>query len=257
MNQHDNSDWKRIDETLRRLARDKGKYDFEEGRWLLAGLRSGVHLRLGFATFAEYVERLFGYKPRFTAERLRVAEALQDLPVTSAALEGGDVCWSAVREVSRVATPEVIEMAECDAQQIGRTHVGHEVAEMAECDAQQISRTHVGEKHRATQDIPPATRRHVVRREHGQCAVPVLALPRHPPPAAAGRRRRARPIQPHPLMCRSPRGHPPRLPDHRGPGPRPPSLPPRRRNRLRGAAGAGAGAATGAGAGAGAGAKRV
>ena len=106
MYEHRTSDWKQIDETLRRLARDKGAYDFEEGRWLLAGLRSGVHLRLGFATFAEYVERLFGYKPRFTAERLRVAEALEDLPVASAALEGGDVCWSAVREVSRVATPE-------------------------------------------------------------------------------------------------------------------------------------------------------
>jgi len=294
MNEHRTSNWKQIDETLRRLARDKGKYDLEEGRWLLAGLRSGVHLRLGFATFAEYVERLFGYKPRFTAERLRVAEALQDLPVASAALEGGDVCWSAVREVSRVATPEteaawlaaadgktvrqvedlvsghrpgdrpddpidsgarrhvlrfevsaeafaefrearakverdaghsldddealrliarqvlggptdegraayqiclsvceqcgrgyeqgagelievapeVIEMAECDAQQIGRTHVGHEADEMARGDAKRIDRTHVGGKTCATQAIPPAIRRQIVRREHGQCAVP-------------------------------------------------------------------------------------
>jgi len=80
--------------------------------------------------------------------------------------------WKQIDETLRRHAPEVVEMAECDAQQIGRTHVGNEVDEMAECNAEQIGRTHVGPKARATQAIPPATRRHVVRREHGQCAVP-------------------------------------------------------------------------------------
>jgi len=31
MNEHRTNNWKQIDETLRRLARDKGKYDFEGG----------------------------------------------------------------------------------------------------------------------------------------------------------------------------------------------------------------------------------
>jgi len=68
--------------------------------------------------------------------------------------------------------PEIVEMAECDAQRIGRTHVGHEVDEMAACDAEPIGPTHEGRGARATQEIPPAIRRQVVRREHGQCAVP-------------------------------------------------------------------------------------
>jgi len=86
---NENTDWREVDRNLRRLAHDKGKYDLEEGRWLLAGLRAGVHVQLGFGTFTEYVERLFGYKQRFVAERLRVAEALEILPETRAALESG------------------------------------------------------------------------------------------------------------------------------------------------------------------------
>jgi hypothetical protein len=34
----------------------------------------------GTAAFAEYVERVFGYKSRTTQEKLRVAEALESLP---------------------------------------------------------------------------------------------------------------------------------------------------------------------------------
>ncbi len=103
---HGTIDWRIVDEKLRRLAGRKGAYDLEEGKWLLAALRAGVHAKVGYGTFAEYVDRLFGYKPRFTGERIRVAEALEDLPATEAALGEGALCWSAVRELSRVATFE-------------------------------------------------------------------------------------------------------------------------------------------------------
>ena len=271
---HGTIDWRIVDEKLRRLAGDKGKYDLEEAKWLLRGLRARVHAKLGYGTFTEYVDRLFGYKPRFTGERLRVAEALEDLPATEAALAGGALSWSAVRELSRVATAETeaewIEAArgqtvrqveelvsghktgdrpgdpknpdrerrvlrfevsaetfaefrealarlERDAgerledddalrqmarqilggptdegranyqiamtvcPECGRGHeesrgelieVGPEMVEMAECDAQHIGSTHLGRAARATQTVPPATRRQVVRREHGRCSVP-------------------------------------------------------------------------------------
>jgi hypothetical protein len=42
--------------------------DFEEGRWLLAAQRARVHERLGYGSFLEYVERLFGYAPRLTQD---------------------------------------------------------------------------------------------------------------------------------------------------------------------------------------------
>jgi hypothetical protein len=68
-------EWERIHEDLVRLSTTRARLDWEEGQSLLLALRAGVHLHLGFGTFAEYVERLFGYKPRWTEERLRVAEA--------------------------------------------------------------------------------------------------------------------------------------------------------------------------------------
>ncbi len=77
---HEDINWRRAHEELSRLARTRARLDWEEGTWLLVALRSGAHFELGFATFVEYVERLFGYLPRWTSERVRVAEALERLP---------------------------------------------------------------------------------------------------------------------------------------------------------------------------------
>ena len=103
---HEQPDWVRAHEALSRLARERAVADAEEGRWLLAALRAAAHLRLGFGSFAEYVERLFGYKPRSTQEKLRVAEALEGLPVMAQALEEGSLNWSCIRELSRVAVAQ-------------------------------------------------------------------------------------------------------------------------------------------------------
>src|SRR5258706_7734629 len=96
-------EWQRAHEDLVCLARTRAKLDWDEGRSLLAALRTGVHLHLGYGTFAEYVERLFGYKPRWTDERLRVAEALETLPAIEQSLRDGAISWSAARELTRVA----------------------------------------------------------------------------------------------------------------------------------------------------------
>ena len=69
------TDWVRAHEALSRLARERAAADAEEGRWLLAALRAATHLHLGFGSFAEYVERLFGYKPRSTPDRRSLPEA--------------------------------------------------------------------------------------------------------------------------------------------------------------------------------------
>jgi hypothetical protein len=248
----------------------------------------------------EYLERIFGYSPRFAQERLRVAEALEVLPAMRQALADGVHSWSVVRELTRVATAKtetewldasrgrsvreverlvsgrrpgdgpgdppdraarrhvirlevaaeafalfreamgklrrdaggpldddgaVLMMARqvlggpsdagragyqvaltiCEkcrhAEQLGRGEpipVGPEVVEMAECDAQRIplgigigvGATHVGEPEsgathvgrpetaplrtraaRATQSVPPAVRRAVLLRDGGRCVV--------------------------------------------------------------------------------------
>src|SRR5437667_474239 len=100
------NEWVRAHGTLSRLARERAAADAEEGRWLLAALRSAAHVHLGYGSFGEYVERLFGYKPRSTQEKLRVAEALEELPAVAQALETGELSWSAARELTRVAVAE-------------------------------------------------------------------------------------------------------------------------------------------------------
>src|SRR6185369_3795380 len=92
-------------EELVRLAAERAGLDFEEGRWLLRAHREGTHLRMGFGSFLEYTERLFGYSPRLSQEKLRVAEALEELPETARALRTAAINFSVARELTRVATP--------------------------------------------------------------------------------------------------------------------------------------------------------
>ena len=273
----DNPSWERAHQMLVGLARTRAGLDLEEGKWLLAASRERVDRRLGYASFVEYVERLFGYAPRLTQEKLRVAEALEQLPELAAALAKAETNWSSVRELTRMAVPSTqkvwleaargrtvrdverlvsgrvrgslptdpaddrlrrhvlrfevsgevlaafrdaiaqlrrdaggtldddaalllmarhvlggpvddgrasyqIELSVCEDCRRARQQGGGElvevaapVAEMAQCDAQRLS-THVGGEtkvhQRAAQDIPPAVRREVLRRDRRRCQVP-------------------------------------------------------------------------------------
>src|SRR6185295_17747446 len=65
-----------------------------------------IYVSFGFVTLYEYLERVLGYKPHAARERMRVARALAVLPKTTAALARGALTYSAVRELTRVATAE-------------------------------------------------------------------------------------------------------------------------------------------------------
>jgi hypothetical protein len=62
----------------------------------------------------DYMERVLGYSPRAAQERLRVSRALGTLPQLTEALSNGELSFSAVRELTRVATPAT-ESAWCSA----------------------------------------------------------------------------------------------------------------------------------------------
>jgi hypothetical protein len=94
--------WQQAHEALLRLAKARAGLDFDEGARLLEALRARAHERLGFGSFVEYIERLFGYAPRLTHDKLRVAEALEELPELGKALREGQVSWSCVRGASLV-----------------------------------------------------------------------------------------------------------------------------------------------------------
>lgn len=102
-------DWRRVHEALMELAVRRAALDAEEVPWLVEGLRSRVFVQLGHATYADYLESTLGYTPRMARERVRVAEALSELPRLSANLASGRLKWTAVRELTRVATAHTEE----------------------------------------------------------------------------------------------------------------------------------------------------
>ena len=98
-------DWKQIDRGLRELATRRGALDLEEAQLLCVAVRIEVWRELGKATLLEYLEEVLGYGPRAAQDRVRVALALDDLPVLADALACGELSYSAIRELTRVATP--------------------------------------------------------------------------------------------------------------------------------------------------------
>jgi hypothetical protein len=106
MRQHEGyADWQTVDRALRTLARRRAVLDAEEARWLREAEACQIWRPLGMVSALDYMERVLGYGPRAAQERLRVARALGTLPQLTAALAHGELPFSAVRELTRVATP--------------------------------------------------------------------------------------------------------------------------------------------------------
>ena len=99
-------EWALAHEALSKLRLKRAALDAEEGTWLLRAFRAATHVYFGYASFGEYIERLFGLSRRTTEEKLRVAGALEALPELAEALRSGKLNWSVVRELTRVAVPE-------------------------------------------------------------------------------------------------------------------------------------------------------
>ncbi len=124
------------------------------------------------ATFREAVMKL----QRETGEGLDDETAL--LMMARGALEGSKSgSKSGSKDEGKAGYQIAItKCPECErGQQQGRGElidIGSDILEMAECDAQHIGDPTASQSERATQTIPPAIRRQVIRRDHGQCVVP-------------------------------------------------------------------------------------
>lgn len=141
-------DWQMAHEALVQLAASRAGLDFEEGQRLRTALHTGAHRRLGYGSFVEYIERLFGYSPRLTYEKLRVAEALEQLGELAAELRAGRLSWSVVRELTRVATPETEqEWLTCAAgltvRQVEQRVSGHRPGSRPDEQTTETARRHV------------------------------------------------------------------------------------------------------------------
>ena len=87
-------------------ARHRSALDAAEAFDLVRAEQFKLYALHACATHYEYMERVLGYGPHAARERMRVARALVRLPETTAALARGELSYSAVRELTRVATDE-------------------------------------------------------------------------------------------------------------------------------------------------------
>src|SRR3990167_7294370 len=98
-------EWQDVDRELRSIAWRQSGLDAELMRALREAERVRLWRHLGCVSMMEYLERVFGYSPRVAQERLRTARKLEELPELAAALEEHELPFSAVRELTRIATP--------------------------------------------------------------------------------------------------------------------------------------------------------
>src|SRR5882724_495237 len=97
--------WRTVDRALRDISVRRAALDADEARWLREAEALQIWRPLGMVSALDYLERVLGYAPRTAQDRLRVARALGALPQLTAALASGALPFSAVRELTRVATP--------------------------------------------------------------------------------------------------------------------------------------------------------
>jgi len=101
--------WEVGHEQLGRTGKCRAAIDAEEAVWLVVCEGLGAHTELGYGSFVEYVSATVGWDAHSAMERIRVARALVRLPRVFERLAEGALSWSAVREITRVATPETEE----------------------------------------------------------------------------------------------------------------------------------------------------
>ena len=79
----------------------------------------------GFKSCADWLNWRTGLAMGAAREKVRVARALRELPLLSAAMQRGAISYSKVRAITRVATPEtesrLLDFARCATAAHGRT----------------------------------------------------------------------------------------------------------------------------------------
>ena len=101
--------WMALHQQLLSIARRRAALDSEELGAIREAMRVQLWRKFGMTSIREYLEHFMGHGPQVAAERLRVTEALEALPAIEDALASGELSYSAVRELTRIATPKTEE----------------------------------------------------------------------------------------------------------------------------------------------------
>ena len=102
----DATSWQEIDRDLRALARRRCTIDAEEAVLLCRVVRAEVWRHCDKVSLFAYLEDVLGYGPKVARDRVRVATELEEMPALTAALAASEQSYSAIRELTRVATAE-------------------------------------------------------------------------------------------------------------------------------------------------------
>ena len=73
--------------------------------WFTDILQRNLYRELGYSSIQAYAGEALGFSPSKTSQFLRLAETLEALPLMKAAAATGEIPWTKLREVARVATP--------------------------------------------------------------------------------------------------------------------------------------------------------
>jgi len=101
--------WMALHQQLVSIARRRAALDSEELGAIREATRMQLWRKFGMTSLREYLEHFLGHGPQVAAERIRVTEALEALPAIEDALATGELSYSAVRELTRIATPKTEE----------------------------------------------------------------------------------------------------------------------------------------------------
>jgi hypothetical protein len=94
---------------LKRIVRARGALDAQEAAALREAQSTKMWRHFGCSSLIDYMEREMGYTARAAIERLRVANAIEELPVIADAMDQGNLSFSGARELTRIVTPQTQE----------------------------------------------------------------------------------------------------------------------------------------------------
>ncbi len=97
-------DWIQLHDEITSVGKQIVCLEAREVELLLEAEETKLYRRMGFPTIYAYIEAVLQYSHHVATERIRVAHELLELPGIADQFRAGELMWTSVRELTRVAT---------------------------------------------------------------------------------------------------------------------------------------------------------
>ncbi|MBL0216095.1 MAG: HNH endonuclease [Myxococcales bacterium] len=102
-------DWIKLHEEITSVGKQIVCLEAREVELLLEAEETKLYRRMGFPTIYAYIESVLQHSHHVATERMRVAHELLELPGIAEQFRAGELAWTSVRELTRVATTKTEE----------------------------------------------------------------------------------------------------------------------------------------------------